>query len=272
MRGTYQCGVLKAFREYDMEFDVVVGSSAGAYNGIRYLAHQMDVCEEIYVIDSSGRKFIKPWNFIIPGRHVLDLDYLVDHVCWIESKIINMDRVLKSRSEFYITALDFDTMVTRFFDAKKSDIHLLLKATAAIPPLYSGKVVIDGRRYIDGGLLEPVPIRKAIELGCAEICVVLNRAAEDRRPSRIKRLIGKVPGRILRVMAEHNRIKAEMDQFLYQPHANLSITVVRPHQPIPVGRFTSDAEKLQSCIDTGYRDGLEFIFSKNKASQLTPVE
>lgn len=263
MRGAYQCGVLKAFKEYDLEFDVVVASSAGAYNGIRYLADQMDICEEIYVADLPGGRFIKPWSFLIPGRHFLDLDYLVDEVCRTEPKSVDMEKVINSRSEFYITALEFDTMVTRFFDAKKNDIHLLLKATAAIPLLYSGKVIINGKRYIDGGLLEPVPIRKAIELGCKELYVILNRAAEDSQPSYVKQLIRRMPGRIPRIIAEHSRIKAKVNQLLCQPHEDFSLTVIRPHQPMPVGRFTSDREKIQFCIDTGYRDGLDLIRSSH---------
>jgi len=259
MRGAYQCGVLKAFKEYDLEFDVVVASSVGAYNGIRYLADQMDICEEIYVADLSGGRFIKPWNFLIPGRHFLDLDYLVDEVCRTESKSLDMDKVISSRSEFYITALESDTIAIRFFDAKESDIYPLLKATAAIPFLYSGKVMINGKRYIDGGLLEPVPISKAIELGCKELYVILNRAAKDSQPSYMKQLISRMPGRIPRIMAEHARVKAEVNQFLYQSHEDISLTVIRPRQPMPVGRFTSDREKLQFCIDTGYRDGLDLI-------------
>lgn len=157
--------------------------------------------------------------------------------------------VLKAFKEYN---LEFD---------KKNDIHLLLKATAAIPFLYSGKVVINGRRYVDGGLLEPVPIRKAIELGCKELYVILNRAAEDSQPSYIKRLMSIAPGRILRIMAEHNRIKAEVNQFLYQPHEDISLTVIRPHDSMPVGRFTTDREKIKFCIDTGYRDGIDLIRS-----------
>jgi len=268
MRGAYQCGVLKALKEYDLEFDVVVASSVGAYNGIRYLADQMDICEEIYVADLSGGRFIKPWNFLIPGRHFLDLDYLVDEVCRTESKSLDMDKVISSRSEFYITALESDTIAIRFFDAKESDIYPLLKATAAIPFLYSGKVVIDGKRYIDGGLLEPVPISKAIELGCTELYVILNRAAGDGQPSYIKQFTSRMLGRISHLMVEHERIKAEMNQFLYQPHGNLSVNVIRPHQPMSVGRFTSDREKIQSCINTGYRDGLEFICNGRKRGVL----
>jgi predicted patatin/cPLA2 family phospholipase len=74
MRGAYQCGVLKAFKEYDLQFDVVIGSSAGAYNGIRYLSNQMDICEEIYIgeklqscIDigySDGLEFIRNGQII----------------------------------------------------------------------------------------------------------------------------------------------------------------------------------------------------------------
>ena len=262
MRGVYQCGVLKAFKEHNLEFDIVIASSAGAYNGIRYLSNQMDICEEIYVADLTGRRFIKPWNLFIPGRHFLDLDYLIDEICGMESKAIDMGAVIRSRSEFYITALELDTMTTRFFNAKETDIHLLLKATAAIPHLYSSKVIINGRRYIDGGLLSPVPLNRAIELGCKELYVVLNRAAQDSKPSYTKRLLSKMPGQIMRLMVEHNRLRHEAEQFLSKPHENLSLNVIRPRQAMPVGRFTSDESKLRLCIDTGYRDGLEFIHSR----------
>lgn len=261
MRGAYQCGVLKAFKEYDLQFDVVIGSSAGAYNGIRYLSNQMDICEEIYVTDLPGGRFINPRNLFIPGSHFLNLDYLVDEICNMKSRLIDMDEVIRSPSEFYITALEYDTMITRFFDAKKHDIHLLLKATAAIPFLYSGKVMINGKRYIDGGLLEPVPLSKAIQLGCKRLYVVMNYSEADGKASYFKQVICKMPGRIPRLMAEHDRLKKEAKQFLHQIHEDLSLTVIRPRQSTSVGRFTSDGEKLQSCIDTGYSDGLELIRS-----------
>ena len=59
-------------------------------------------------------------------------------------------------------------------------------------------------------------------------------------------------------MAEH-RIKSEVNQFLCQSHEGISLTVTRPRQAMPVGRFTSDEGKLRFCIDTGYRDGLELV-------------
>ena len=268
MRGAYQCGVLKAFKERDLKFDVVIGSSAGAYNGIRYVSNQMDICEKIYVIDLSDGQFIKPRNLLVPGRHFLDLDYLIDEVCRMESRVIDMDEVMRSGMEFYVTALELDTMVTRFFDAKKTDIHPLLKATAALPFLYSKAVMIDGKRYLDGGLLEPIPVNKAIQLGCTELYVVLNRAQGDEEPSRVKRLMDRIPGRMFRLMAQHNRIKAEVDRFLYQPHAEFTITVVRPRQPMPVGRFTSDRESLQAAIDVGYSDGMKLIHSGGAIQRL----
>ena len=259
MRGAYQCGVLKAFKEHNLEFDVVIGSSAGAYNGIRYLSDQMDICEAIYLADLSGNQFIKPWNLLIPGRHFMNLDYLIDEVCKMESRVIDMDAVIRSRSEFYITALELETMQTRFFDAKTNDIHLLLKATATLPFLYSTRIIINGKVYIDGGLLEPIPVNKAIELGCKKLYVVVNSAAQNKKPSRVNLLMSRTPGQVSWIMSEHERIKAEIERFLYQPHEDLSLTVIRPRQPIPAGRFTSDRDKLQTCIEIGYADGMQSI-------------
>jgi predicted patatin/cPLA2 family phospholipase len=261
MMGSYQCGVLKAFRQHELEFDVIVGSSAGAYNGIRYLSNQMDICEKIYLDDLTNGRFVRKRNLLIPGRNFMDLDYLIDEVCHRESRLIDMDEVLRSKSEFYITALEFDTMITRFFDAKKHDILLLLKATAAIPYAYSSKVFINGKRYLDGGLLEPIPINKAIELKCNKIYVVLNTVAANSKESGNNKIM-KLPGKIPKIMAEHSRIKHEMNDFLYQSHDNLDIIIIRPEKSIPATRFTTDKAIIQACVDMGYRDGLGFINKK----------
>ena len=39
----------------------------------------------------------------------------------------------------------------------------------------------------------------------------------------------------------------------------MTIHVIRPSSPLPYGRFTREREKLQFCIDAGYRQGLDFI-------------
>ncbi len=262
MMGSYQCGVLKAFRQHNLEFDVLVGSSAGAYNGIRYLADQMDICERIYVDDLTNGRFFNRKNLFIPGRNFMDLNYLVDEVCRMKSRVIDMDKVMRSKSEFYITAFELDTMTTRFFDAKRYDIFLLLKATAAIPYVYRDKVIIDGKRYIDGGMFEPIPIRKAIELKCNKIYVVLNTTLEqtNKRPPLF---LHKLPGLIPKIMAEHNKIKRKLNDFLYQKHDGIEIIVIRPKERIPASRFTSDKDLIQACVDIGYKDGLEFISRQN---------
>ena len=255
MMGSYQCGVLKALREHDIEFDLVVGSSAGAYNGVRYLSNQMDICERIYVDDLTNGRFVVKKNFFIPGRNFMDLDYLVDEICNLKSRLIDIEEVLRSKSEFYITALELDTLTTRSFDAKKHDILMLLKATAAVPYAYPKKVFIDGKRYIDGGMLEPIPIKKAIEFGCNRIYVVLNTVTKNGEESKPNKILSILPGKLPKVMIEHGRIKRKMEDFLYQTHDGINIVVIRPKKPIPATRFTTDREIIQRCVDIGYGDG-----------------
>jgi predicted patatin/cPLA2 family phospholipase len=89
----------------------------------------------------------------------------------------------------------------------------------------------------------------------------MNYSEADGKASHFKQLICKMPGRVPRLMAEHDRLKRKAKRFLRQNHEDLSLTVIQPRQSISIGRFTSDGEKLQSCIDAGYSDGLEFIRS-----------
>ena len=77
MRGTYTAGVLDSFMDYNVEFDYVIGTSAGATSGISYVSKQkgrtrFSNTDLLKLHDYLG------WKSLIFGGGIIDLHYLFD--------------------------------------------------------------------------------------------------------------------------------------------------------------------------------------------------
>jgi predicted patatin/cPLA2 family phospholipase len=84
---------------------------------------------------------------------------------------------MQSRSRLFVSITNAADGTGRVVDVKKESPPLLalLKATAAIVPLYNSSVLLEGVPYVDGGITDPIPVTNAINSGCTHILVVLTR-------------------------------------------------------------------------------------------------
>ncbi len=182
MRGVVSCGALMALEELGLTetFEEVYGASAGAINAAYFLAGQAAYATTIYYQDINTSRFIRPpWR-----RRLVDLDYLFDTVIARERRL-RVEKVLDSRSQFYISIADAKTGEGFLANAQESQEPLLtlLKASGAMPLLYNGLVVVQGRECFDGGLINPLPIYQAVENGCTDLLVLLTRPESFRMES-----------------------------------------------------------------------------------------
>lgn len=179
MMGIYSGGVLMTLEEMGCSsvFDIVYGESGGAINASYFLSKQGALGIRIYMEDMTSLKFVNPFRL---GK-ILDLDYAIDVV--VKSrKPLDPSRVMLSPSDFYVPVTDALTGASRMVDVKRDGIPLLplLKASAAIVPLYNHAVCLNGRSYVDGGIACPVPVRAAIDDGCTHILVLLTQPEDHR--------------------------------------------------------------------------------------------
>ncbi len=190
MRGIYSMAALMALEECGLgrSFDHVFGSSAGAINGAYMLAGQAKLAVTVYLDDISNRNFVDFFRI----RRIVDIDFLVDQVLK-KHKALDVQKVMSSASTLHIVLTDYITSEAVVRTNKNTELDLMeaLRATAAMPILYNKVISVNGRGYIDGGLRDAVPLRRAIEQGCTDIVVVLTREPHFRRraPSRTLRMI-----------------------------------------------------------------------------------
>lgn len=176
MRGVCSAGGVMALAHlgFTNVFDEVYATSAGAMNASYFLSEQVELGITIYFDACTTRRFLNPMRL----WKILDVDYLFDQVIASE-KPLDFEKILASHSKFFVAVIDKGTGDGHLLDAKAAKTPLLkvLKAATAVPLLYNRSVEIDGRSYIDGGLINPVPIEQALINGCTDLVVLLTRPA-----------------------------------------------------------------------------------------------
>lgn len=195
MRGVFTAGALCALEELGVRsaFDVIYGSSGGAVNAAYFLADQIELGTSIYTSDINNRTFID-FRRIFAGT-AADIDFCFDEVVG-RRKRLDFDAVLQSpaRLAVYVTSHDpirAERFVQHEIDSA-AELLTLLKASAAMPLVYRRPVIFRGRRYLDGGLMAPVPLFEAIADGCTDILVLLSRPLTSpwkKPPDWLRRLI-----------------------------------------------------------------------------------
>jgi predicted patatin/cPLA2 family phospholipase len=265
MRGTFTAGVLEAFSEEfgsgDSGFDLVVGCSAGACNAASYLAGQPNRNRRVYLEFLDGKKLVR-WSRLLTGGNVMDIDYLIDEVT-VRLCPLDVEGIRQNPVPLFIGAMDVETGETRYLESHKDDLVTALRATCALPSFYRRPVFYQGNCYVDGGVADPVPIRKAIDLGAKEVVVILTSSVEARAQKRwhfpgVHALLSAGPSVRKALENRHLRYREAAD-LMAAPPPGVRVRIVRPSRRLGVGRATRDRVKLERACDLGYEDGRKFL-------------
>jgi predicted patatin/cPLA2 family phospholipase len=179
MRGTYSISALSKLEKLGLtdRFSAIYGSSAGALNGVYFLASQATDGVSIYVDYLSGKRFIN-FKRIKP---IIDIDYLIDVVLTREVPL-RQERVLESETDLFVFITDAEDATQKRVHVQNTTFQLMevLRATAALPIVFGREVDIDRKKYVDGGMVSQVPIQEAINDGWKNILVILTRPLSYR--------------------------------------------------------------------------------------------
>jgi len=263
MRGAYQLGVLKAMYEKGMAFDLMVGASVGACNAARYAAEQIDLCIHIWLYHCANRRTVNPYRALWPfgGRPVMDLHYMFHDA--LGGHDIDLDKIAAGHTEIQVAVVLHAGLKTVFKTLTVENLIPLLTATCAAPYVYNKPAFVDGQRYLDGGLLDPIPLRPALDSECSTIYVVAVRSQEEveaeTRPGRLVHALYPIMTPVQKALVDRSAERAGVHNALAEGRyddTGKTIHFIRPTRPLPVGRLTIDRSRIRQAVDIGYQDGL----------------
>lgn len=260
MRGVFTSGVLDAFMKHDLTFPYVVAVSAGACNGMSYVSHQPRRAR-ISNIDYLARyKYIGIRHLVTQGC-IFDRDLLYDKFP-NQYLPFDFDTFFNSEMEFEMVTTNCRTGLPMYLSERHDRQRALdiVRASSSLP--YVSKIVdVDGEPMLDGGIVDSIPVERAIAKGFPRNVLVLTRNKGYRSTGRDH----KTPHFVyrnyprLRVALSH-RIEAYNAQLdmIDRMEAEGRVLCIRPERPMEVGRIEKDTAKLERLYEEGFMLGERF--------------
>ena len=260
MRGVFTSGVLDAFMKHDLTFPYVVAVSAGACNGMSYVSHQPRRAR-ISNIDYLARyKYIGIRHLVTQGC-IFDRDLLYDKFP-NQYLPFDFDTFFNSEMEFEMVTTNCRTGLPMYLSERHDRQRALdiVRASSSLP--YVSKIVdVDGEPMLDGGIVDSIPVERAIAKGFPRNVLVLTRNKGYRSTGRDH----KTPHFVyrnyprLRVALSH-RIEAYNAQLdmIDRMEAEGRVLCIRPERPMEVGRIEKDTVKLERLYEEGVMLGERF--------------
>lgn len=168
-RGFAHVGVIKALEAQGIVPDIVVGTSAGAVVGAIYASGVSGFELQRIALDMEKAQ-VFDWNVSV--RAPLKGEPLRNFI----NDAVLQRPMEKLKRRFAAVATDLGSGEPALF--RNGETGRAVQASAAVPGIFQ-PVSIDGRDYVDGGLVSPVPVRAARRLG-ADFVIAVDISAKPR--------------------------------------------------------------------------------------------
>ena len=161
-RGFAHIGVIQVLEEAGIRPDLVIGTSAGSLVAALYASGKSGA-ELAALAQSMDSGAIADWAF--PGRGLIRGEALARYV----REHTGGKRIEQMRLPLGIVATDLDSGEGIVF--RVGDPGVAVRASSAVPAVFQ-PVRIGAREYVDGGLVAPVPVRYARQMGAQFVIAV----------------------------------------------------------------------------------------------------
>ena len=257
MRATYTIGVLDVLMENNIEFDGIIGVSAGAIHGLSYVAKQPGRNIRYYKKYASDKRFMSWSNFIRTGD-LVGKDFCYSEIPWKLDPFDN-ETFKKSKTEFYAVAANIETGESEYLRIKdlKDPVQMeYLRASASLP-IVSKPVEVDGMKLLDGGMTDSIPLRAFQNMGFEKNVVVATRSdgfvKHDEQVGLTSMMYKNYPKFVSAVRYRAKMYNDEKAYILLQEKLG-NIFFFRPNEELNITRTDTDPEHLETIYQIGRKD------------------
>ena len=260
MRGVFTSGVLDAFMKHEFYFPYIVAVSAGACNGLSYMSRQprrarysnIDMLQKYGYI--SLKSLLTHGSIFDPNilyerfpNEIVPFDYNAYEHNPATYEMVTTN-CLTGRAEYLSEKHDFRRMTA------------IARASSSLPYL-SQITYVDGIPMLDGGIVDSIPVVRAIDKGYSPNVVIMtrNRGFRSSEPDfKAPRLFYKQYPRLRVVLSHHVQVYNEQLDLIERMEDWGEVICIRPERPMEVDRICRDAHKLEALYEEGFALGDRF--------------
>ena len=265
-RAIYASGVLDAFLDNDLKFDYVIGASAGACNGVSYLGKNKYRMRDITLNYVNDKRYMG-MECLLKGGQYLNTSWIFGELCY-ELMPLNQEEFENSGATFCVVTTSASKGIPKYFYVKNMREWGCkeVKASCSLP-FATKPVKIDNDAYFDGGLVDSIPIQKAISDGCKKAVVVLTQhkgyIKKQISPTICSLLKTQYPQTAKALANRHNMYNEQL-QLVDQLESEGKIFVVRPSESLNCPTLEKSIDKLKKIYQIGYDDATKRIDDLHK--------
>ena len=254
MRGMFTCGVIDVFLENNIEFDGMVGVSAGATFGCNFVSKQHGRALRYNKLYSHDKRYASLSSLVKTG------DYYGAEFCYeiLPQKldVFDYEALKNNPMEFWVTATDLDTgraVYHKFTDAGPVDMKWM-RASASMP-LFSSIVEIGDRKLLDGGIADSIPLKFFEHRGYEKNVVVATQPTsyikkKNSAMAVIKAVYRKYPAMIQAMATRHLRYNRETDYIKARAAVGKAF-LIAPEEPLNISHTEKNPAELERVYEIG---------------------
>lgn len=261
-RPIFSSGVMDALNDYGVEFPYVIGVSAGITDGFSYVSKQPQRNYDILMNHRHDKRYVGIRNYL-HDRSLFGLKFAYETIPQ-ELYPFDWKTFLESPTDIRVGVTNAETGQCEYLDGKKLDQQCtMLKATCAIPFVFP-VISLDGKKYYDGGICDPIPVRKAQQDGNDKMLIVLTRPKGYRKTlSRANviasRLLKKKYPHLVEPLLTRHLLYNETLDYCEELEKSGKAIILRPSEDIQIESLEKDLQKIDRIYHYGYQLALEHM-------------
>lgn len=253
-RPIFSCGVMDALLSENIMLPYCVGVSAGIADAVSYISRQPQRNLEIMQKYRNDKRYMGK-SHLRKEKSLFGLDFVFGE---IPNKLVpfDWDSFLKYEGQLLVGVTNAETGQAEYKNGKDMDEKFtMLRATCALPMFFPA-IELDGKKYYDGGLADPIPVEKALDDGCDKLIIILTQPKGFvKRHERYNKMGAHLLARkypeikksILSRPERYNETVKYCEALVKEGKA----MIIRPTHPLD--SFESDVRKLEMAYWHGYR-------------------
>ncbi len=260
MRGLYSAGIFDVLLENGIEFDGLVGVSAGAAFGCNYKSRQPGRAIRY------NKRFARDWRYCSFRSLIKTGDMFGGEFCYhyLPEKLdyFDVDAFDNNPMVFYAVCTDVETgqPIYKRLMQHGYECNEWIRASASMP-LASRVIDINGIKVLDGGISDSIPLKFFNKQGYNKNIVILTQPdGYEKKKTKLMPLIKydlREYPKFLEAVTNRHIMYNEQLRYVKEQEANGLALVFRPKQKIAIGHVCHNPEIMQSVYDSGRQDALE---------------
>ncbi len=262
MRGLWTAGVTDVMMEHDIWPDGLIGVSAGAAFGCNYKSRQIGRAIRYNTRFARDKRYSGLWSLLTSGDYFnAKFGY---HVVPYEYDLFDTKTFEQNPMQFIVVCTDVETGEAVYHDMNHVSFDELewLRASASMP-LMSKVVEVQGRKLLDGGVSDSIPLSFFESIGYDRNVVILTQPlGYQKQPSKLMplmRLSLREYPQFVKAMSERYIMYNRQLEFVAQAEKEGRCLVIRPDEKIPIGHISHDPEQMRRVYEIGRQVGERYI-------------